>query len=47
MGELRRMVTNLYDDDKACVRRIIQGINDLQTENSRLKAEIAGLKKEE
>jgi hypothetical protein len=46
MMELRRISTNTYDDDKACMNRIIQGIERLNNtirmlklENDRLKAE--------
>ncbi len=48
MGELRRMVTNLHnDDDRTLFIRIIKGITDLQLENSKLKGEIKNLKNDE
>jgi len=45
MAELRRMVTNLYDDDKACILRIIRGITNLEIEISRLNREVSTLQK--
>lgn len=55
LGELQRLATNFYDDDKKFVRRIIHQVSlmdreilRLQTENEALKKEIAeskGLKK--
>lgn len=39
MDELRRMVTNLYDPDKSCIIRVLQGINVLEGEIARLKRE--------
>lgn len=46
MNELRRMVTNLYDDEKACISRVIRGIADLSNENLKLKAELQKLRAE-
>ena len=40
MDELRRMVTNLYHDDKACIIRVLKGITALEQTISRLKIEI-------
>ena len=46
MSELRRMVTNLNnEDDKALFIRVIKGITNLQVENSNLKIENKNLKK--
>lgn len=44
LSELRRMATNLYDDEKALVNRILKGISDLTTENGKLKSEMQKLK---
>jgi len=46
MNELRRMVTNFYDLDKACVARVIRGIVELKKEVVGLKLEIEDLKKD-
>lgn len=46
ISELRRMATNLYDDEKALVNRVIKGIADLTAENSKLKAELQKVKNE-
>lgn len=46
LNELRRMVTNLYDEEKACIVRVIRGIAELSNENLKLKAELAKLKAE-
>lgn len=43
--ELRRIATNTYDADKAFMNRVINGINILESENAKLKAEIDTLKK--
>ena len=39
--ELRRMVTNLYEQDKACIIRVLRGIAALEQDVSRLKHELA------
>ncbi|GAG85762.1 unnamed protein product [marine sediment metagenome] len=44
MNELRRMVTNFYDMDKACVARVLRGITDLKREVTKLKLENESLK---
>ena len=44
LDELKRMATNLYDRDKARISRLIRGINDLVSENNKLKNEIEKLK---
>ena len=44
LNELRRMVTNSYDNDKTCIIRILKGINDLINENQKLKSEIQKLR---
>lgn len=46
LDELRRMATNLYDNEKARINRILKGITDLVNENSKLKNEIQKLKTE-
>lgn len=46
MNELKRMVTNFYDLDKACVARVIRGILELKKEVTRLKIENEDLKKD-
>lgn len=46
LDELRRMATNLYDNEKARINRILKGIADLVNENSKLKNEIQKLKTE-
>lgn len=46
LNELRRMVTNLYDEEKACIIRVMRGISDLSSENLKLKAELAKLRAE-
>lgn len=46
MNELRRISTNTYDNDKACMNRIIQGISAMANEISQLKSENAKLKVE-
>ena len=46
MNELKRMVTNLYDQEKACIARVIRGITDLINENMKLKMELQTLKTE-
>ena len=46
LNELRRMLTNLYDEEKACIARVIRGISDLSTENLKLKAELQKLRSE-
>jgi hypothetical protein len=38
------MATNLYDDEKALINRVIRGIADLTAENSKLKTELQKLK---
>lgn len=43
LNELRRMVTNTYDEDKACIQRVLQGIQQLVNENNKLKGEIQKL----
>jgi hypothetical protein len=44
LNELRRMATNLYDDEKARINRILKCISDLVIENTRLKSELEKLK---
>lgn len=44
MMELKRISTNTYDDDKACMNRIIQGIERLNNTIRLLKLENDGLK---
>jgi phage host-nuclease inhibitor protein Gam len=51
MTELKRISTNTYDSDKACINRVIRGIGDyereirsLKMENDRLTKELAGKK---
>ncbi len=44
LNELKRIATNLYDDDKARINRIIKGINDMNAEIQKLKAENEKLK---
>ena len=44
-NELKRMLTNLYADDKACIRRVIKGIADLERANISLRGEVENLKK--
>jgi len=39
LNELKRMATNLYDEEKARINRIIKTIADLMKENTELKAE--------
>ena len=46
MNELRRIVTNTYDEDKACINRVLRGISELVTENLKLRTEVANLKKQ-
>ena len=43
LQELRRIATNTYDADKAFMNRVIKGIGALDSENTRLKSEIAKL----
>jgi hypothetical protein len=43
LQELRRIATNTYDADKAFMNRVIKGIGALESENTRLKSEIAKL----
>ena len=44
LNELKRMSTNLYDDEKARINRIIKYISDLEAENMKLKSEMAKLR---
>jgi len=44
MTELRRLSTNFYDADKACINRIIMGISRYEKEIHDLKIEIDQLK---
>jgi hypothetical protein len=44
LDELKRMATNLYDEDKARINRIIRAIADLVGENAKLKEENIRLK---
>lgn len=44
LNELRRMATNLYDEEKARINRILKCISDLTIENTKLKNEIERLK---
>lgn len=46
MSELKRISTNTYDDDKACINRIIRGIGLLNTEVRLLKLDKERLEKE-
>jgi len=46
MTELKRISTNTYDEDKACINRIIRGITDLGNEVRMLKQERDELKKQ-
>lgn len=46
MTELKRIATNTYDADKACMNRVIRGIGDLEKEIRNLKLEIDRLQKE-
>jgi FtsZ-binding cell division protein ZapB len=46
MNELKRISTNTYDDDKACINRIIRGIGLLNTEIRQLKIDKERLEKE-
>lgn len=39
LGELRRLATNAYDDDKLFVGRLINEINNMQSEILRLRNE--------
>lgn len=39
MNELKRIATNTYDGDKACMHRIIRGIDALNTQLRTLRAE--------
>ena len=39
MNELKRISTNTYNADKACINRIIQGITSLNNQVRVLKAE--------
>jgi hypothetical protein len=43
MNELKRIYTNTYNADKACMNRIIQGITSLNNQVRVLKAENAKL----
>lgn len=45
LEELRRMATNLYDNDKARINRVLRYIAELKSENEKLKTEITKLKK--
>ncbi len=45
MNELRRISTNTYDDDKACINRVIKAIVDLENQVRMLKLENEELKK--
>lgn len=45
MTELKRISTNAYDGDKACINRIIKGITDMDNEIRALKLERDELKK--
>jgi len=47
LNELRRMVTNFYDDDKACIQRVLRGISELINENTKLKAEVQKLNEQQ
>lgn len=44
LSELKRMVTNFYEGDKACISRVIKGITELVNENNKLKAELQRVK---
>ncbi len=44
LEELQRMATNLYDEEKARINRIIRTLTELTTENAKLKSEIAALR---
>lgn len=44
LNELKRLLTNTYDEDKALYNRVLRGINELVVENLKLKAEVKSLK---
>lgn len=46
LTELRRIATNAYDGDKACMNRIIRAIGDMERTIRSLKLENAELKKQ-
>lgn len=46
LNELRRLVTNSYDEERAFLARIIKGIIELTNENLKLKSDLAATKKE-
>ncbi len=46
MNELKRIATNTYDGDKACMNRIIRGIEQLNTALRTAKMEVEHLKAE-
>lgn len=46
LTELKRISTNAYADDKACINRLIKGISDFKNEIRLLKIENENLKKE-
>ena len=45
LNELRRLATNAYDDDKRFVNRVITEISNMSHEITKLRAEVASLKK--
>ena len=46
LTELRRIATNTYDADKACMNRVIRAIGDMEKTIRSLKLENAELKKQ-
>jgi hypothetical protein len=46
MIELKRIATNTYDGDKACIHRIIMGISNYEKEIRNLKVENEQLKQQ-
>jgi hypothetical protein len=46
MTELKRLATNFYDNDKACIHRIIMGISNLEKQIRNQKVEIDSLKQQ-
>lgn len=44
MTELKRIATNFYDNDKACINRIIMGISNYEKDIRNLKVEVESLK---
>lgn len=44
LTELKRISTNTYDADKACMNRVIRGISEYDRQVRSLKAEVEALK---